>query len=186
MLPSITHDNVPVVFYNAVAPDLRLTWVFACSAHFMVLRGCRQVKRGSLTVSGVFICYSLNHKVFRVFTKDGRIVEFTEVIFNENLFLGLTDNPMLIFLNTGGSAVIVSYTLLSSDHSYPSSLTADFPPAEVVPSDSPEMMYSISILESMVLSSSELVVLKKRMLLFDNFTNVVSLAPITRNNFLVL
>lgn len=72
------------------------------------------------------------------------------------------------------------------DHSYPSSLTADFPPAEVVPSDSPEMMYSISILESMVLSSSELVVLKKRMLLFDNFTNVVSLAPITRNNFLVL
>ena len=77
----------------------------------MIPRARREAKFDSLTVEGVFIGYSVDRKAFRVFTKDGRVVESADVVFNETLFPGVDSSSLApTSVGAGSAAVAVSHS----------------------------------------------------------------------------
>ena len=159
-LPCSAHGDAPAALWNGVTPDLKLTRVFGCSVHVVIPRARREAKFDSLTVEGVFIGYSVHRKAFRVFTKDGRVVESADVVFDETLFPGV-DSGVLAPTSVGADSSTVAVSHSGYTHSSPpadASAVAVTSPSEELPDADPSESLALPLPEPVISTQGEAVV----------------------------
>ena len=126
----------------------------------MIPRAHREAKFDSLTVEGFFIGYSVHRKAFRVFTKDGRVVESADVVFDETLFPGV-DSGVLAPTSVGADSSTVAVSHSGYTHSSPpadASAVAVTSPSEELPDADPSESLALPLPEPVISTQGEAVV----------------------------